>query len=160
MSKLLIALFATLFAATAGAQTPAPSAGTTPQDPTAARRAASPDNIKGATAGTEKGYTRAAGENAEKAAASKDKPMATLDAASKRDAVKSATASTQKGYTQAAGDAAAKASGSGSEDAKAARRAASRENIKGATASTEKGYTQAAGDAAAKAREEAKASQK
>jgi len=106
MSKLLIAMIATAFAAMATAQTPAPAG-----DAAAARQKASPENIKKATAGTEKGYTQAAGEQAAKAAESKDMPKVAPDAAAKQEAVKSATAGTEKGYTQAAGEQAAKAKG-------------------------------------------------
>ena len=93
----------------AGAQTAPPAADATPGDARAARQKASPDNVRKATAGTEKGYTGAAGEAANRAAATKDMPKVAPDDAAKRDAVKSATAGTAKGYTQSAGEAAANA---------------------------------------------------
>jgi|KBSMisStandDraft_5_1062788.scaffolds.fasta_scaffold2782891_1 uncharacterized protein (DUF697 family) len=109
MRKLMLAIFGSALVAAASAQSPSPTPAATPDEARAARQKASPENVKKATAGTEKGYTRAAGEAAEKAAASKDMPKVTPDNASKQQAVKSATAGTAKGYTQAAGDAAAKA---------------------------------------------------
>jgi hypothetical protein len=104
MNKILMAFLATSFAAMATAQTPTPAT-----DAAAARQQASPENVQKATAGTAKGYTQSAGEAANKAAASKDAPMVTPDAAAKQEAVKSATAGTAKGYTQAAGEQSAKA---------------------------------------------------
>ena len=119
MSKLLMTLVAGAFAAMAVAQTPAPTGGTkapetktteaAPADAAAARRTASQVNVKSATAGTEKGYTRSAGEAATKAKATQHHPKVTPDAASKQAAVKSATAGTEKGHTRAAGEQAAKA---------------------------------------------------
>ena len=109
MSKLMIAMIAGAFSAMVIAQTPAPPADATPEEAKAARQKASRDNVKAATSGTEKGYTRSAGEAAEKAAATKDTQKVTPDNASKQSAVKSATSGTEKGYTRAAGEAAEKA---------------------------------------------------
>jgi hypothetical protein len=109
MRNLVLAVTMSTLAAAVCAQTAPPAADTTPADARAARQKASRDNIQKATAGTEKGYTGAAGEAANKATTSKDMPKVAPDAATKREAVESATAGTAKGYTQSAGEAAAKA---------------------------------------------------
>jgi hypothetical protein len=108
MRKPILAILASTIAITVCAQS-VPATDTTPADARAARQKASPDNVKKATAGTEKGYTQSAGEAANKAAASKDMPKVAPDDAAKRKAVESATAGTARGYTQSAGEAAAKA---------------------------------------------------
>jgi hypothetical protein len=109
MRKLAVAVLTLVLAVTVCAQTSPPAADATPSDARAARQKASPGNVKGATAGTEKGYTGAAGEAANKAAATKDTPKVAPDAKAKRNAVNSATAGTAKGYTQSAGEAATNA---------------------------------------------------
>jgi hypothetical protein len=106
MRSAVLAVLSCILSASVFAQSAPPAA---PADARAARQKASPENVKKATSGTEKGYTGAAGEAANKAAATKDMPSVTPDSAAKRDAVESATAGTAKGYTQSAGDAAAKA---------------------------------------------------
>ena len=106
MSKLFVALFATIFAGIATAQTPAPAATTNPQDAAAARRAASSENVKSAT--EDKGHTQRAGDAAAKASGtgmSDDAKKARREASAEN--VKKATE--DKGHTQRAGEAAAKA---------------------------------------------------
>jgi hypothetical protein len=109
MCKLVVAVFTLILAVTVCAQTSPPAADEKSPDARAARQKASPGNVKSATAATAKGYTGAAGDAANKAAATKSTPNAAPDAAAKRNAVNSATAGTAKGYTQSAGEAAAKA---------------------------------------------------
>jgi hypothetical protein len=109
MRNLVFAILTVSMAATVWAQTAPPAADATPADARAARQKASPDNVKKATAGTAKGYTGAAGEAANKAAATKDMPKAAPDNTAKRNAVESATSGTAKGYTQSAGEAATNA---------------------------------------------------
>lgn len=112
MSKLMIALIGTAFAATVAGQTPAPAPAKpapatieNPQDAAAARRAASPETVKKTT--EDKGHTQRAGEASEKAAAKKDTPKPLPDTASQREAVSKTTA--DKGHTQRAGEASEKA---------------------------------------------------
>jgi hypothetical protein len=106
MRNVVLAVVSCIVSATVLAQSTPPAA---PADARAARQKASPENIKDATSGTEKGYTGAAGEAANKAAATKGMPKVAPDSAAKREAVESATSGTAKGYTQSAGDAAANA---------------------------------------------------
>lgn len=73
----------------------------------AERNAARQQDLKAATSGTEKGYTGAAAEAANKAATQKHTPKVTPDAASKRKAVKEGTAGAGKGYTESAAESAA-----------------------------------------------------
>jgi len=111
MCKSIVAVVAAVVCAIAVAQTPSPPQEMTPAEAANARQKASRGNLKSATAGTAKGYTGAAADDATKAAKSKDTPSVTPDNAAKQEALKSATAGTAKGYTGAAGDAATKAAG-------------------------------------------------
>lgn len=102
MNKLLIALLATSFAAAAQAQTPAPAA---PQDPAAARRTASPENVQKAT--EDKGHSGRAGDAAAKAGGTgmSGEAKEARRTTSKANVQKSTE---DKGHSGRAGDAAAK----------------------------------------------------
>ena len=104
MKTLMIAAVAGAFALSAGAQTNAPAADK------AADNKAKQEMVKGATAGTAKGYGQAAAEGSAQAAKTKDMNKALPDKAAKQKSVQATTSSTAgKGYGQSAAEGSAKA---------------------------------------------------
>ncbi len=110
MKAIFLGLVALAVTGIAWAQQPS----TAPADPAkdktaqkAERNTKAQKDLKSATAGTEKGYAGAAAEGSAKAAAHKDTPKVTPDAAAKRKAVKEGTAGAGKGYGEAAAESAA-----------------------------------------------------